>query len=1302
MPMDRRTSGIAPKSSSSLMYMPRGSRAARLEEVTSSSSLTMRDARVSRKSSNDGYGRQSSLGPLVGTSSASDRRHTHAWGTGESPLGGMKPLEPLSKGKPQKESTALKRAAAARGRKQTATAVTGISHLGRFASVDKKEQEEGKSDSKAEGKRNSKSKGKRNSKNKTRSPEESDPEAMGNLAVAPIGSTKSTSSDASHLTRYTMQDQTQAYQSRGRLSTGSSQSIRGHLASRLSTGSRGSRREISQINEKKPQTSYEENAHSSENDSGSESKSSSEASDEDDNKKDTRKRSIEHYGELFSLDKERTSWSFWLKVRCANLALDMRFEWLMGLFVTLNCICLGAETEISEGNEDAAFTFQTLERVFLAIFTLELLIVGYGHGIASFKCAQGVLDVFIVATGWFFEIILPLLTVGSGTPDLKWVQLVKMLRALRAVRVLRVLTMFDALWLTVQSFFMCLRPLAWTVLFILMIIYLFAMFAVGLIGRNEEISSSTDEELLEAQERFRSTVAAMVSLFQIMTLDEWYAIVGPLFGWSWWPYIFFIVYIAICALALMNLVTAVVVDGAMTQSEAETLAEQERKAFEEHVNKMVSEMEFIFNSFDQDGNGKLSLQEFVDNAMRAPRIETILSQLGCTNNSDIEQIFQLFCVVDSEHDGHDEGMAKSQEAFGESSTALTSSASTPMDKVSGLNSEDPTLSTAITGAKEFHEMSMNEFMQGMHLLQIISTDSAWVASIRSAPTFLQRTLRLKRAWDDKRPEGASNNLWEDFGQSKNDMEQKLTELESQISAMRKKNSQTLQDLLGEVKELTKVMQRIPPQPKDPVKLGDTPLRSKQRQFTPATVQSADTSSDHHGAKRRGVVGTPSSSSTDPVVGRMSVAIPAVPVDETRELPTKDSKSTAGQSVQKLSPLDESAMSQDTGSHTVDSFVKAPERSAGAAWEDNGAVLSVAAQETSSVPFSGRPPKTSMESVERSSGEQTSSEYKGVKPFNQAAGPAPLLLTAEDHEMKNISDDEHPESTISAVRAPDLPALVLEPKRNSEESIQRVPTSMDFYRTLPEDEEVVDLPGMFPACSPEEHLPTVQSTQRPGRGASSAERSQSSSSSSFEAVATVPAEDAAAVSGPLAEGDLSAGRDLCWISEGDLSAGTSRAQNQGAIKESEGDLSAGTQLNQAGYYSASSAEAKAGAQYLSSTGVIDDSAIADRSFTDRAFTPAQLDRALTPSSVHDEDLQNTRNEVLALTSNNVPAGSFMRWMTTNRQGTWQQHRARDAAAELRRQLNEVSAGNVPATFFGTTILGMQSAHANTNSYATPSE
>ncbi len=82
---------------------------------------------------------------------------------------------------------------------------------------------------------------------------------------------------------------------------------------------------------------------------------------------------------------------------------------------------------------------------------------------------------------------------------------------------------------------------------------MFAMFSIVLIGRNDDIDG--DEDTLESKNRFKYTLDAMVCLFQLMTLDEWIGIVYPLMLAAWWTYFWFLLYISIAGLALMNMVT---------------------------------------------------------------------------------------------------------------------------------------------------------------------------------------------------------------------------------------------------------------------------------------------------------------------------------------------------------------------------------------------------------------------------------------------------------------------------------------------------------------------------------------------------------------------------------------------------------------------------------------------------------------------------------------------------------------------------------------------------------------------------
>eukprot|EP00746_Dinoflagellata_sp_MGD_P124774 gnl/MRDRNA2_/MRDRNA2_59402_c0_seq2.p1 gnl/MRDRNA2_/MRDRNA2_59402_c0~~gnl/MRDRNA2_/MRDRNA2_59402_c0_seq2.p1 ORF type:complete len:903 (+),score=151.51 gnl/MRDRNA2_/MRDRNA2_59402_c0_seq2:146-2854(+) len=331
-----------------------------------------------------------------------------------------------------------------------------------------------------------------------------------------------------------------------------------------------------------------------------------------------------------------------LQRKCAECVLSSKFDQFMSFVVTMNCLSMGLESEVPTSDEWTSGLY-ILDMIFLGIFTAEVILVGYGCGLGSFRSPQGVLDITIVVTGWLFEIILPIALEASGgnsAEGLHIMQMVKMFKALRAIRVLRVLTMFDALWLTVQSFTFCLQPLAWTVLFILMIIYLFAIFAVGLIGQNDEAFGDHmgEEDLNIVQARFSTTVSSMVCLFQIMTLDEWFAIVSPLLTAAPWTYAFFIPYIAVCSLALMNLVTAVVVESSMRRHTPENEAEFEQKSFETQVEATVAEMLDIFHKFDEDGSGELDAKEFVNNAPRSPQIMQIMSVLGYISPEEQEHV----------------------------------------------------------------------------------------------------------------------------------------------------------------------------------------------------------------------------------------------------------------------------------------------------------------------------------------------------------------------------------------------------------------------------------------------------------------------------------------------------------------------------------------------------------------------------------------------------------------------------------------------------------------------------------------
>lgn len=297
------------------------------------------------------------------------------------------------------------------------------------------------------------------------------------------------------------------------------------------------------------------------------------------------------------------------------LVSSTKFDALMGFVVVVNAMFLAVENEIPQNEDSVVRVFTIADAIFLAIFTIELISRIFAFGFACIRNSSAMmLDVVIVATGWLTEVIVPL-TTGAFAVDMKVLQALKVLRVLRAVRVLRLMTMFRDLWLVVQAFFLCLKPLVWTVLFILIIIFIFAMFSVELIGNGIRLEFEEGSPVVKSAERFVSTIPALVALFQMMTLDSWHRLVSPLFNAAPWTYFFFLTYIAVSALCLMNLITAVVIDSAMRSMEEEE--DFQRRLFDQQVEQLSADLHSMFEAIDEDGVGEISMELFVKNAMKA-------------------------------------------------------------------------------------------------------------------------------------------------------------------------------------------------------------------------------------------------------------------------------------------------------------------------------------------------------------------------------------------------------------------------------------------------------------------------------------------------------------------------------------------------------------------------------------------------------------------------------------------------------------------------------------------------------------
>jgi hypothetical protein len=108
-------------------------------------------------------------------------------------------------------------------------------------------------------------------------------------------------------------------------------------------------------------------------------------------------------------------------------------------------------------------------------------------------------------------------------------------------------------------------------------------------------------------------------------------------GWSW---LYFYAYISMAVIVLLNLVTAIIVDNAMKNSQMDVqhaLAEKENDK-----KKLLAQFRALFELMDEDGDGQLTWTEF-ENAFEVPEVATKLKML----DFEPESCRELFHLLDS-------------------------------------------------------------------------------------------------------------------------------------------------------------------------------------------------------------------------------------------------------------------------------------------------------------------------------------------------------------------------------------------------------------------------------------------------------------------------------------------------------------------------------------------------------------------------------------------------------------------------------------------------------------------------------
>lgn len=228
---------------------------------------------------------------------------------------------------------------------------------------------------------------------------------------------------------------------------------------------------------------------------------------------------------------------------------------IIGLIIA-NAISLGLGTS-AYLQEHYGTVLDFADALFVTIFTVEVAL------------KMAVLRGKFFKNGWnIFDLLVVIV------PMLSSVNKLSVLRSLRVLRVMRLLHFIPRFQLIIDSFILSLPGIAGIVSLLLVFFYTYAVMGVALFGG--------DHPAL-----FGDLGAAMFSVFQVATIENWPDIARAVMETHPWSWVYFIALLFTTALTVMNLIISLLLDA------VSELREKRKEGPEEKMNTLIKEIQAL-------------------------------------------------------------------------------------------------------------------------------------------------------------------------------------------------------------------------------------------------------------------------------------------------------------------------------------------------------------------------------------------------------------------------------------------------------------------------------------------------------------------------------------------------------------------------------------------------------------------------------------------------------------------------------------------------------------------------------------
>ena len=264
-----------------------------------------------------------------------------------------------------------------------------------------------------------------------------------------------------------------------------------------------------------------------------------------------------------------------IRERCGNFVNSKPVNTFIITLIIVNSILMAVGTfSFVMDNPPVLVAFDTVDLVFLCIYSVESFLQVVYRGIYIYKDSWASFDLFLVVISWAFSFI--------NIP-------VQAARSLRIIRILRLVPKLKSLKIIIVAVMRVLPKLGGIGAILFILYYIFAIILTVLFK---------DYEL--ADNFFTRLDTTMFTLFQIMTMADWSAIARELMEYVEWAPLPIIIFLVVSGFIFLNLIIALICEAMNAIEELrEEGFDEDSDALDEEVRRSTSQLSIKVSHTDR-------------------------------------------------------------------------------------------------------------------------------------------------------------------------------------------------------------------------------------------------------------------------------------------------------------------------------------------------------------------------------------------------------------------------------------------------------------------------------------------------------------------------------------------------------------------------------------------------------------------------------------------------------------------------------------------------------------------------------